>query len=572
MTLTEILLTLGLVLILANLLLLIFKKDKSNTEELKNEIVKMNLDIAKIDPLIRTEFSSNRDEIQRNSKDSREELSNSIKSFSEQLLKIINDLSISQKGQFETFSTFLQAMTKNNEDKFEKLIKSNDEKQTEFKEQLINSSKETKDVLTISLKANEDKTNLLVLNIHESSQKLNELLLSSGKENRAELTNSLKSFEEKSAHSAKEFNEIQRNKFNDLLLKQEQTKADTENKLDKIRETVEKKLQILQEDNNKKLEEMRVTVDEKLQTTLEKRFNDSFTLISDRLELVHKGLGEMQTLAISVGDIKKVMTNVKARGIMGEYQLANILEDLLTNEQYEKNVKTKVGSGVNVEFAIKLPNNNSLEKTLWLPIDSKFPKEDYEALVDAYDDGDPAKLEVLRKAFKNSIIKNAKDIKEKYIDPPNTTEYGIMFLPFESLYAEVLRTPGLFELLQKDFKITITGPTTLSALLNSLQMGFRTLAIEKRSSEVWDILGVVKTEFGRFGGVLEKTKKKLQEATNTIDQAGVRTRAIERQLKNVQELPTSEKQMKIEREINADTIDIEDNIEQILFSETDHDD
>lgn len=572
MTLTEILLTLGLVLILANLLLLIFKKDKSNTEELKNEIVKMNLDIAKIDPLIRTEFSGNRDEIQRNSKDSREELSNSIKNFSEQLLKIINDLSISQKGQFETFSTFLQAMTKNNEDKFEKLIKSNDEKQTEFKEQLINSSKETKDVLTISLKANEDKTNLLVLNIHESSQKLNELLLSSGKENRAELTNSLKSFEEKSAHSAKEFNEIQRNKFNDLLLKQEQTKADTENKLDKIRETVEKKLQILQEDNNKKLEEMRVTVDEKLQTTLEKRFNDSFTLISDRLELVHKGLGEMQTLAISVGDIKKVMTNVKARGIMGEYQLANILEDLLTNEQYEKNVKTKVGSGVNVEFAIKLPNNNSLEKTLWLPIDSKFPKEDYEALVDAYDDGDPAKLEVLRKAFKNSIIKNAKDIKEKYIDPPNTTEYGIMFLPFESLYAEVLRTPGLFELLQKNFKITITGPTTLSALLNSLQMGFRTLAIEKRSSEVWDILGVVKTEFGRFGGVLEKTKKKLQEATNTIDQAGVRTRAIERQLKNVQELPTSEKQMKIEREINADTIDIEDNIEQILFSETDHDD
>jgi len=287
--------------------------------------------------------------------------------------------------------------------------------------------------------------------------------------------------------------------------------------------------------------------------------------------LVHKGLGEMQTLAVSVGDIKKVMTNVKSRGIMGEYQLANILEDLLTNEQYEKNVKTKVGSGVNVEFAIKLPNNNSLEKTLWLPIDSKFPKEDYEALVDAYDDGDPLKLETLRKAFKNSIIKNAKDIKEKYIDPPNTTEYGIMFLPFESLYAEVLRTPGLFELLQKDFKITITGPTTLSALLNSLQMGFRTLAIEKRSSEVWDILGVVKTEFGKFGTVLEKTKKKLQEATNTIDQAGVRTRAIEKQLKNVQELPASEKQLKIENEINADAIDIENNIENILFNETDSD-
>jgi DNA recombination protein RmuC len=478
MSTTEILLLLGLILLVANLLATLLKKSSFNSDELKNEIVKINLDVSKIDPLIRTEFSGNRDEIQKNSKDSREELSNSIKNFSEQILN-------------------------------------------------------------------------------------------SAKENRTEMTSSLKSFEEKSAANAKEFNDLQRNKFNDLLQKQEQTKTDTENKLDKIRETVEKKLQILQEDNHKKLEEMRATVDEKLQRTLEKRFNDSFTLISDRLELVHKGLGEMQTLAISVGDIKKVMTNVKSRGIMGEYQLANILEDLLTNEQYEKNVKTKVGSGVNVEFAIKLPNNNSLDKTLWLPIDSKFPKEDYEALVDAYDEGDPVKLENLRKAFKSSIIKNAKDIKEKYIDPPNTTEYGIMFLPFESLYAEVLRTPGLFELLQKDFKITITGPTTLSALLNSLQMGFRTLAIEKRSSEVWDILGVVKTEFGKFGTILEKTKKKLQEATNTIDQAGVRTRAIERQLINVQELTSSEKQLKIESEINAEAIEIEYHIDNILSDETD---
>ncbi len=477
MTTTEILLILGIILLLINLLVTLNKKSNFNSNELKNEIVKLNLDVSKIDPLIRSEFSGNRNEIQKNAKESREELSNSIKNLS---LEILN----------------------------------------------------------------------------------------SAKENRIEMTNSLKSFEEKSVTNAKDLNEFQRNKFNDLLQKQEQIKTDTENKLENIRETVEKKLHILQEDNNKKLEEMRVTVDEKLQRTLEKRLNDSFTLISERLELVHKGLGEMQTLAISVGDIKKVMTNVKSRGIMGEYQLANILEDLLTNEQYEKNVKTKVGSGVNVEFAIKLPNNNSLEKTLWLPIDSKFPKEDYEALVDAYEDGDPLKLENLRKAFKNSIIKNAKDIKEKYIDPPNTTEYGIMFLPFESLYAEVLRTPGLFELLQKDFKITITGPTTLSALLNSLQMGFRTLAIEKRSSEVWDILGVVKTEFGKFGTILEKTKKKLQEATNTIDQAGVRTRAIERQLINVQELPTSEKHLKIENEINSEAIDIKDNIENRLFNET----
>lgn len=421
---TETLLILGLILIVINIIITLTKKMIVDTTEIRTDLTKTNQDISKIDPLIRIEFSHNRTEIQNNSKETRQELSNSFNNFSEQQTK---------------------------------------------------------------------KTNTLIQNFTESS-----------KENRNEMTNSLKSFENKFTLSAKDFNDLQRQKFNNLLNKQDQTRTETENKLDKIRETVENKLKTLQDDNNKKLEEMRVTVDEKLQTTLEKRFNDSFTLISDRLELVHKGLGEMQTLAISVGDIKKVMTNVKSRGIMGEYQLANILEDLLTNEQYEKNVKTKVGSGVVVEFAIKLPNSNSLDKSLWLPIDSKFPKEDYENLVDAYDDGDPLKLETLRKAFKNSIIKNAKDIKEKYIDPPNTTEYGIMFLPFESLYAEVLRTPGLFELLQKDHKITITGPTTLSALLNSLQMGFRTLAIEKRSSEVWDILGVVKTEFGKFGDVLEK--------------------------------------------------------------------
>ena len=567
MTMTEILLMLGLLLLVVNILVTIMKKGGGSVDELKNTMVQTQLELAKMDPLIRSEFSNNRNEIQKSAKESREELRHSIQDFGEQLSKIINDLTVNQKGQFETFSSFLQSMIRNNEYRFEKLIASTEAQQNEFKEQLRQTSKETKEGLTISLKSNEDKTSLLVQQMHESAQTLNELLLRSAKEHRSEMTLALKSSEEQAANSAVAFNELQRNKFNDLLHKQEQTKIDTENKLDKIRETVERKLQILQEDNHKKLEEMRVTVDEKLQTTLEKRFNDSFRLISDRLELVHKGLGEMQTLAISVGDIKKVMTNVKSRGIMGEYQLANILEDLLTNEQYEKNVKTKVGSGVHVEFAIKLPNNNSLEKTLWLPIDSKFPKEDYEALVDAYDDGDPSRLEVLRKAFKNAIIKNAKDIKEKYIDPPNTTEYGIMFLPFESLYAEVLRTPGLFELLQKDYKITITGPTTLSALLNSLQMGFRTLAIEKRSSEVWDILGVVKTEFGKFGTVLEKTKKKLQEAANTIDQAGVRTRAIERQLKCVQELPTGDQQSRITHAIDDASIDIAGSVGDVLFGE-----
>lgn len=571
MTLTEILLLIGLILVVINILIPFLKKANINVDDLKAEMTKTNLDVSKIDPLIRTEFSNNREEIQKSSKESRQELSASLKDFSEQLTKTINELANNQKSQLETFSSFLQTLAKNNEEKFEKLIKSNEEKQTEFKTQFTQLSNESKEVITKSLKDNEEETTKLVQNFAENSKSLNELLTTISKENRTELTNGLKSFEEKFTNNVRDFNELQRQKFNDLALKQEQIKTDTESKLEKIRETVESKLKSLQEDNSKKLEEMRNTVDEKLQTTLEKRFNDSFTLISERLELVHKGLGEMQTLASSVGDIKKVMTNVKSRGILGEYQLANILEDLLTNEQYEKNVKTKSNSGAIVEFAIKMPNNNNLEKILWLPIDSKFPKEDYESLVDAYDDGNPDKIEELKKSFKNAIIKNAKDIKEKYVDPPNTTEYGIMFLPFESLYAEVLRTPGLFETIQKDYKVTVTGPTTLSALLSSLQMGFRTLAIEKRSSEVWDLLGVVKTEFGKFGNVLEKTKKKLQEATNTIDQAGVRSRAIERQLRKVQELPSSEAQNQIEAEINENSIDIVDSIQDTLFNDETND-
>jgi DNA recombination protein RmuC len=264
-------------------------------------------------------------------------------------------------------------------------------------------------------------------------------------------------------------------------------------------------------------------------------------------------LGDMQTLAGNVGDLKKVMSNVKSRGVLGEYQLQNLLEDLLTNEQYEKNVRTKIGSGAIVEFAIKMPHGNNVEKILWLPVDSKFPKEDYESLVDAYEKADLEKIEEFRKAFVKGIKQNARDIKEKYIDPPNTTEYGIMFLPYESLYGEVLRTPGLFEQLQRDYKITITGPTTLSALLNSLQMGFRTLAIEKRSSEVWDLLGAVKTEFGQFGIILEKTKKKLDEAVNVIDTAGVRTRAIERKLRNVQELPQEKSKLILEGNNETDS-------------------
>jgi DNA recombination protein RmuC len=315
----------------------------------------------------------------------------------------------------------------------------------------------------------------------------------------------------------------------------------TSQKLDQLRDTIEKKVGEMQAGNERKLDEMRATVDEKLQKTLETRLSESFRLVSERLEAVHKGLGDMQQLATGVGDLKKVLTNVKSRGVLGEYQLENILEQLFTPEQYGKNVKTKEGSSAMVEFALKLPARE--KGHIWLPIDSKFPKEDFELLMNAYDSGNSDDIEECRRNFTKGIKKCASDICSKYIDPPNTTDFAILFLPFESLYAEVLRTPGLFESIQRECKINIAGPTTLSAFLSSLQMGFRTLAIEKRSSEVWQLLGAVKTEFGLFGTILEKTQKKLQEASNTMDNARQRSRVIERKLRSVEEIPGQETEL-----------------------------
>lgn len=337
-----------------------------------------------------------------------------------------------------------------------------------------------------------------------------------------------------------------------------------EDKLDKMRETIETKIRHLQDENSKKLDEMRATVDEKLQTTLEKRLGESFKQVSDRLELVHQGLGEMQTLASGVGDLKKVLSNVKSKGVLGEYQLENILDQLLTPSQYARNVKTKAGSNANVEFAIKLPGREDKNSEVWLPIDAKFPTEDFQNLMEAYEMGNIEKIAEHKKLMAARIKLFAKDINEKYIDPPNTTDFALMFLPFEGLYAEVLRIAGLFEDIQRVYKVVITGPTTISAFLNSLQMGFRTLAIEKRSSEVWELLGAIKTEFSNFGSILEKTHKKLQEASNVIDQASTRSRSIERRLKNVQELPKVDSIKLIDEANNKDLLfeEIEDVTEE----------
>lgn len=307
---------------------------------------------------------------------------------------------------------------------------------------------------------------------------------------------------------------------------------ENEQKLENIRRSVESRLNYIQEDNNKNLEEMRKTVDERLQQSIEEKMNRSFSLVNERLEQVYKGLGEMQSLAVGVGDLKKVLSNVKTRGILGEIQLSAILSEILSPEQYEENVATKKGSKNVVEFAVKLPSDD--DKFIYLPIDSKFPGDTYAALRDAIEEGDKIKIDLAAKALITRIKSEAKDIHDKYIDPPYTTEFAIMFLPFEGLYSEAVNR-GLVEILQRDYKVNIAGPSTMAALLNSLQMGFKTLAVQKRSAEVWEILGAVKQEFDKFGDVLEATQQRLDQANKELDKlVGVRTRQIQRKLKDVQ--------------------------------------
>ncbi len=328
------------------------------------------------------------------------------------------------------------------------------------------------------------------------------------------------------------FSQQQSEKMTQLEERMKTFSLENGQKLENIRGTVEKRLEYIQADNNRQLEEMRKTVDEKLQKTLEEKMNRSFSLVNERLEQVYKGLGEMQTLAVGVGDLKKVLSNVKTRGILGEIQLQSILSEILSPEQYEENIATKKGSKNVVEFAIKLPADD--DKIVYLPIDSKFPGDTYSALRDAIEDGDKTKIEVATKLLISTIKSEAKDIHDKYIDPPNTTEFAIMFLPFEGLYSEVVNR-GLVEVLQREYKVNIAGPSTMAALLNSLQMGFKTLAVQKRSTEVWKVLGDVKEEFDKFNDVLVLTQQRLDQANKELDKlVGVRTRQIQRKLKDVQ--------------------------------------
>jgi DNA recombination protein RmuC len=355
----------------------------------------------------------------------------------------------------------------------------------------------------------------------------------------------------------------QQNQMESFSGKLEALTGSNEQKLNDLKAAVEQKLDKIQQDNAKQLEQMRATVDEKLQGTLEKRLGESFKQVSDRLEQVYKGLGEMQALATGVGDLKRVLTNVKARGTWGEVQLGALLEQVLTPEQYATNVGTKNG-GERVEFAIKLPGKNEDQNdVVWLPLDAKFPMEDYQRLLEAQEKADLDQMETFAKQLETRIKQCARGISEKYLNPPTTTDFGILFLPSEGLFAEVLRRPGLAESIQRDYRVMIAGPTTLWSLLNSLQMGFKTLAIQKRSSEVWNLLAAVKTEWTKYGNILDKVQKKLTEASNTVSEAQSRTRTIGKRLRDVQELPAPDAQalLMVNNENGMESMNVE--VEQL---------
>ncbi len=425
------------------------------------------------------------------------------------------------------FSAELEAFERNLRDDIQRLRADLLAMETDTRRELVSSLNLQNENLDSQNRKNREES---AVSLSQFSQQIN----TDAAKNRTELGTSLNNLSETLAR-----------KLQDLVNTQQQ-------QFEALKIALEGRMEQIRANNETKLEEMRKTVDEKLHDTLEKRLGESFKLVSERLEQVHKGLGEMQSLASGVGDLKKVLTNVKNRGMMGEIQLGAILEQMLTPEQYERNFKPFKRRDEVVEFAIRLPGRDEDQDCVYLPIDAKFPIEDYHRLVEAWDAGDPAAVESARKGLRARIQGCARDIRDKYINPPLTTDFALLFLPVEGLYAEVLRDPALFDQLRRQYQVVVVGPTTVSAILSSLQMGFRTLAIEKRTGEVWKILSAVKNEFGKFGLVLEKTQKKLQEASNTIETASHRSRQIQRKLNKVQSLPVDETSGILELEDDED--------------------
>jgi len=556
-----------LAVVIAQLVVIIvlFSKNRQNLQaDVSMRLAEYAQSLEKNETALRDEFGKNREETSKSARDSREELSSNLKSVSGQLSTIITNFTGLVDNKMKTIQEFMDSGLKSNREELAASLKAFEDKSSEKIEALTKDTKE-------ELEKNRDSVEKKLADIMEGNEKkleeMKETTDSSLKASREELSESLKIFEEKSSVKIDALTKTTKEGLEKTQDSVEKKLADiqrgNEKKLEEMKETTDSslkfsrdgitvslkafedkfsaKMEALQKGNEKKLDEMRQTVDEKLHKTLETRLGESFKIISDRLELVQKNLGEMQVLANEVGSIKNVLSNVKAKGVLGEYQLGAILGQILTPEQYAQNVETS-GNGEKVEFAVKIPSKEDSNKIIWLPIDAKFPTSDYEALLDAYEGGEKEKIAKAQEELKAKIEESAQDIHQKYIAAPNTTEFGIMFLPFEGLYAEVLRIPGLFESIQTTHKVTIAGPTTISAFLNSLQMGFRSLVVEKRTNEIWDLLGAVKTEFGKFAIVLQKTREKLSIAINEIDNADTRTRAIEKKLRDVRTLPEVEAQ------------------------------
>lgn len=526
--------------------------------------------VDRIDRGVRDEIARNRDELNAAARQGRDEQNNTLRSFGQQLAQHISQLGAAQKAQLDTFAAQLSTLTQSNEHRLEYLRTTVEAKlaqlqadanataagaREEMRKYLdgfcamlmgrltenVTVQKGQFDTFETRLRTLTESNEKSLAQLREEvERKLAALQSDAGVQQAAardESSRNFKALGEALGARLSEGAALQKEQLEKFSVGIANLSGNTEQRLEKMRETVEARLTALQTDNAAKLEQMRQTVDEKLHATLEQRLGESFKIVSERLEVVHQGLGEMQNLANGVGDLKKVLTNIKTRGNWGEVQLGNLLEQMFTPDQYAANVACNPSSQDRVEYAIKLPGRDGTGKPAWLAIDAKFPREDYERLVDAAEKGDPEGVAASAAALEARICVEAKKIREKYICPPDTMDFAIMFLPTEGLYAEVLRRPGLCDGLLHDHRVHLAGPTTLAALLSSLQTGFRTLAIEKRSSEVWEVLGAVKTEFGKFGDVLDKVQKKLQEASNTVDKAAVRTRAVARKLKTVQELP-----------------------------------
>jgi DNA recombination protein RmuC len=491
----------------------IFHKRSGQTDWLlvQQKISEIDSSLVKIESNLKDDFRINREESSNTAKTNREELSKAITEFRIETAEAIRQLS------------------KQNVEVLEKLNSTLEQKVTALIEKTEKSFKEFSEANTTQLSKIEKQVETKLQTLTEQAKSDNNLM-------REALGTAFKEFQETFDKNVKSFNDLQREKFGQLETKQNELVQGTE----------------------KKLESIRVTVEEKLEKTLSERLGQSFEIVGKQLIEVQKGLGEMQTIASDVGGLKKVLSNVKLRGGVGEVQLAMLLEQMLAPTQYDSNVKTKSGSNDPVEFAIKLPGKSEDESNfVYLPIDAKFPRDSYELLLSAYENAIPEEIETATKNLENTIKKMAKDIRDKYIDPPNTTDFAILFLPFESIYAEVIRRSALVDQLRDEFKIAVAGPTTLMAILNSLQMGFRTLALQKRSSQVWEVLGTVKAEFEKFGGLLEKAQKNIKTGLGQLDEVvGTRTKAINRKLKDVQSLPAAEGKNLLP-EVTLDALEIE---------------